>query len=151
MKLPIIKTLNHPEIITATRDLPTRGMLKITDNKLVYLDIDDEYIHRLFPLIQDPLVQKPNYFAKGSAGAHITVSYPEENKIIDNGEMNQEYNFKILKAVTAKIGAKTYYVLLVHSPALLALRHRYHLPDELNFKGYLIGFHITFGGLVSTL
>ncbi len=145
MKIPIMKKLSNPELIAAATQFATNGKLAISANNLVYLDIDDAYIHRLFPLLQNQQIKKPDYFSKGSAGAHITVIYPEENKNINVKELGQEYSFAIKEMVAAEIGVKTYYVLLVKSPSLLQLRRKYKLPDALCFKGYAIDFHITIG------
>ena len=48
--IPNMTQLNFPMILEHARRLPLKGMTKITDNQLVYLDIDDDYIHQLFPL-----------------------------------------------------------------------------------------------------
>jgi hypothetical protein len=145
MKTPVIKRLNFPEIIRATSYFTSSGKLAISENNLVYLDIDDAYVHQLFPLLADKQIQKPDYFGKNSAGAHITVIYPEENKQIANEDLGQQHSFLIKDTVTAQIGPKTYYVLLVESPSLLQIRRKYGLSDSLCFKGYAIGFHITIG------
>ncbi len=143
--LPLIGQLDNPKLLKAAKQLSTTGKLAISENKLVYLDIDDNYIHQLFPLLQNSLIKKPDYFGTKSAGAHITVVYPEEQKIIKQEELHKEHSFTIKELVTAKIGRKLYYVLLVESLSLLHLRKKYHLPKLLNFRGYSIGFHITIG------
>ena len=145
MKTPVITKLNTPTIINAASHLKQKGQLARSKNNLVYLDIDDTYIHKLFPLLQDPQIKMPNYFGKESAGAHITVIYPEENKNINAHDLQQEYVFFVKDIVTAEIDQKIYYVLLVSSPSLLQLREKYGLPELLSFKGYSIGFHITMG------
>ena len=145
MKTPAITTLNTPDVINTASRLTHEGRLAISDNQLIFLNIDDAYIHQLFPLLKNEATQKPDYFREKSAGAHISVIYPEENTIIDKKEIGQQHVFTIKEMVTAVIGEKTYYALLVESPSLLALRRRYMVPDLLNFKGYAIGFHITIG------
>ncbi|HLB42938.1 MAG: hypothetical protein A3F13_01155 [Gammaproteobacteria bacterium RIFCSPHIGHO2_12_FULL_40_19] len=145
MKTPLIEKLNIPELISAASHLALDGKLAISDNNLVYLDVDDAYIHRLFPLLQNQQIKKPDYFGEQSAGAHITVIYPEENKTINKNNLDQKHDFIIKNIVTAQLGLKTYYVLLVESSSLLQLRRKYKLPDLLCFKGYSIGFHITIG------
>jgi len=145
IKIPKIIKLNNHQLINAASHLPSNGKLAVSDNNLVYLDIDDAYIHQLFPLLQNLQIKKPNYFGKKSAGAHITVIYPEENKKINEDDLNQEHHFIVKEMVTAEIGLKTYYVILVDCPSLLKLRRRYGLSDKLCFKGYSIGFHITIG------
>jgi hypothetical protein len=145
MKTPLIKKLNIPDLINAASHLALEGKLAISDNNLVYLDVDDAYINQLFPLLQNQQIKKPDYFGEKSAGAHITVVYPEENKKINKNDLGHKHDFIIKDIVTAELGLKTYYVLLVESPSLLQLRRRYTLPDMLCFKGYSIGFHITIG------
>ena len=140
-----MKKLNIPKLMSAALGLQSVGKIAVSDNNLIYLDIDDEYIHRLFPLLQNKEIKKPDYFGDRSAGAHITVIYPEENKIINNEDLNQEHDFIIEDVVAAEIGLKTYYILLVESRSLLQLRTKYNLPELLQFKGYSIGFHITVG------
>ena len=145
MKTPLIEKLNIPELISTASHLALDGKLAISDNNLVYLDVDDAYIHRLFPLLQNQQIKKPDYFGEKSAGAHITVIYPEENTKINKNDLDQKHDFVIKNIVTAQLGLKTYYVLLVESSSLLQLRRKYKLPDLLCFKGYSIGFHITIG------
>ncbi|HBY55981.1 MAG TPA: hypothetical protein DEG23_04115 [Coxiellaceae bacterium] len=133
-------------IITASLHLAQNGKLMISDNNLVYLNIDDEYIHRLFPLLQNQQIKKPDYFTdEKPVGAHITAIYPEENRKIRKEELDQEHVFTVKDIVTAEIDTKTYYAILVDSSSLLQLRRRHGLSDMLCFKGYSIGFHITIG------
>lgn len=145
MKTPLITKLNAPAIINAASHLKQAGRLAKSKNNLVYLDIDDAYIHQLFPLLQDHKIKVPDYFGEKSAGAHVTVIYPEENKIINDDDLNREHSFTVKDIITAEIGLKIYYVVLVDSPSLLNLRRRYNLSDMMSFKGYSIGFHITIG------
>lgn len=143
--IPNIVTLKLPKLIDAAQRLSSTGSTLTTKNNLFCLNIDDNYIHQLFPLLEDPQVKKPNYFGEKSVGAHITIIYPEESKNIDAYDLQQEHGFFVKNIVTAEIGQKIYYVLLVDSPSLLQLRRKYNLPDLLSFKGYSIGFHITIG------
>lgn len=110
--------------------------------------MDDAYVHQLFSLLKDGTVQKPDYFGEQSVGAHITIIYPEEHKNIQKKDLQQQHHFLVKEIVTAEIGRKIYYVLLVDSPSLLQLRRKYDLPDLLSFKGYSIGFHITVGVII---
>lgn len=144
MKTPIIIPLKIPAILSELKDLSNRGKLAVSD-EIVFLDIDDEYIHRLFPLLKKLNVQKPDYFGEGLIGAHITVIYPEENVQIDRNEMGKEHHFSIKGVFSADINLKRYYVLMVKAPTLLELRTRYGLGDKLLFKDYLIDFHVTIG------
>lgn len=132
-------------MIDVSQHLSLKGSTKISNNNLFYLDIDDAYIHQLFPFLKDDHIKKPDYFGEKSAGAHITIIYPEEDKKINKEDLVQEHSFLVKNIVTAEIGQKKYYVLLVESPSLLQLRRKYKLPDLLCFKGYAIDFHITIG------
>ncbi|MGQ3889025.1 hypothetical protein ACQUW5_08340 [Legionella sp. CNM-1927-20] len=143
MKTPIITPLKLPNLIKAAAKLPLQGTLAISTNKLIYLSIDDDYIYRLYPLLNLPLITEPNYFNPEGIGAHISVVYPEEYELLDIKELGCCYHFNIQQLVSAQFEHKTYYVLLVESPHLLQLRRQYKLSDYLNFKGYKISFHIT--------
>lgn len=143
--IPNVTLLKLPTLIDTARLLSLKGNTQLTENNLFCLNIDDAYVHQLFPLLKDERVIKPNYFGEKSVGAHITIIYPEENKNINAHDLQQEHRFLIKDIVTAEIGQKIYFVLLVESPTLLRLRKKYHLPDLLSFKGYSIGFHITIG------
>jgi hypothetical protein len=145
IKVPKTTRLDIPELTHASQHLSSKGQTKISNNNLFYLDIDDAYIHHLFPLLKDQKIKKPDYFGPQSAGAHITIVYPEEGKSINKEDLKQDHHFLIKNAVIAEIGPKKYYVLLVESSSLLQLRKKYQLPDLLCFKGYSIGFHITIG------
>ncbi len=145
MKTPLITKLNAPVILNTASHLKQKGQLASSKNNLVYLDIDDAYIHQLFPLLQDHQIKIPDYFGEESVGAHITAIYPEEGKRISKHDLGMEYDFSIKAVVIAEIGKKNYYVLLAESSSLLQLRRKYNLPDLLYFKGYWVGFHITIG------
>lgn len=143
--IPHIVSLKLSKIIDAAQRLSSTGKTKTTENNLFCLNIDDAYIHQLFLLLEDERIKKPDYFGEKSVGAHITIIYPEENKNINTHDLQQEHSFLVKNIVTAEIGQKKYYVLLVESSSLLQLRRKYKLPDLLCFKGYSIGFHITIG------
>lgn len=145
LKIPHKVKLNFPELIQAAKSLAAVGKIAVSTNNLIYLDIDDNYIHQLFPLLKNSAIQKPDYFGKKSGGAHITVIYPEEKRIIQPEDLNQQHRFTLQDFVMAEIGQKIYYILLIKSPTLLHLRRKYGLSDKLCFKGYEINFHITIG------
>ena len=143
--IPNITALKLPNLLDAALRFPCKGNTQLTENNLFCLKVDDSYIHQLFPILEDEQIKKPNYFGSKSIGGHITIIYPEENRIINADDLQQEHHFLVKNIVTAEINQKTYYVLLVDSPSLLQLRKKYHLPELLCFKGYSIGFHITIG------
>jgi hypothetical protein len=143
--IPNITPLKLPNMIDAARRLLSKGITQKTENNLFCLSIDDAYIHQLFPLLKNERIKKPAYFGEKSIGAHITIIYPEESKNINVDDLQKEHSFFVKDIVSAEIGQKIYYVLLIESPSLLKLRKKYGLPDLLCFKGYSIGFHITIG------
>lgn len=145
MKLPITTILNVPKILETAATLSTVGQLGIINNNYLYLKVDDAFIHQLYPLLQVAQVNKPDYFGAGGIGAHISVIYPEENKIINLPELKQEHEFTVKHVATALIRDKLYYAVLVEAPTLLAIRKQFQLPELLSFKGHDICFHITIG------
>jgi len=137
--------LNLPELLTQAANLPTSGRLANSRDNLCYLDLSDDYIHQLFPFLQETEAQKPDYFGENLVGAHISVIYPEEKRLVGGSDLGQIHHFSIKGAFSADLGAKRYYVLLVNAPSLLLLRKKQGLPDRLAFKDHWIDFHITLG------
>lgn len=127
--------------------LPTQGKLAETVEGLVYLDIDDRYIHDVFDLLKHTTAQKPPYFdtEHHGVGAHISIFYPDENNNLHPDDWGKIHDFKIRELVSAEINDTKYFVLLVNSPSLVTLRLKYGYPKKLSYKDYLIDFHITIG------
>lgn len=145
MKIPATTIINAPKIIESACTLKAEGKLGIINNHYMYLKVDDTFIHSLYPLIEVPNVLKPDYFGAGGVGAHVSVIYPEENKLVSLNGLPLQHEFTVKHFATAKIADKLYYAVLVESPTLLAIRKQYQLPDLLSFKGYDICFHVTIG------
>ncbi len=145
MKIPTIEMLKAPELLRKASHYSAAGKLAVSTNQLVYLDVEDAYVHQLYPLIQTDNIQKPDYFKEDSSGAHISVFYPEEKASLLPSTLGEVHRFTIRDLVAAHIGRKIYYALMVESASLLMLRRKHRLPDLLDFKGYAIGFHITIG------
>lgn len=137
-----LEPIYNPDILNAALNMLAQGALKYEDN-YAYLKVDDNYIHQLFPLLKDDSLIKPDYFSKKGVGAHITVFYPEENIILSNDELGQDYKFNITGLYKTQLGMKEYHILLVESPSLIELRKKYGLPESLTYKGYNICFHLT--------
>jgi hypothetical protein len=135
-KKPTMTKVDNPTLIKTAANLSSTGHLAISTEKYVYLDIDNNYIHELFPLLQDNLIQKPDYFSKYTMGAHITVFYPEENIIINQEDLESKHSFSIKNLYTAILNSKKYYIITIECPTLLELREKYGLTEMLNFKGY---------------
>lgn len=136
-------------LTTALNVLPMAGRLKLLGGNYLYLDVSDEYIHTLFPrlaaVISAP-ISMPDYFTaeKNNIGAHVSVIYPEEKVMQHNVDhTDKDYSFEVCGLFSQKIHHKIYYALHIQAPELLNIRQQYHLPDQLNFRGYNIGFHMT--------
>lgn len=145
MKKFLFKNKSKQSILKTARQFQQIGNLAVSVNNLIYLDITDEYIHQLYPLLDNKNITKPNYFGTGSVGAHISVIYPEEKNVFLSEELGKQHHFSIKDMLAVKIELKTYYAISVESNTLLQLRRKYNLPDLLNFKGHSIDFHITIG------
>lgn len=140
-----LRMIHHsmPSLLDVVSQLPTVGVLKMNTLGLTYLDIDDNYIHQLFPLIEDKDAMKPVYFGDGLVGAHISVIYPAEEMLCHGNDLNQQHHFSVSGFYSAIIENKKYYVLKVKAPSLTSVRRRCGLPDKLFFKNYWIDLHIT--------
>lgn len=125
--------------------LPMYGRLAETVEGLIYLDIDDGFIHNIYPLLQHTTAQKPPYFdaEHRGVGAHISVFYPEEQNTLHPDDWGKRHEFKIQKLAYVELNDTKYYALLVNAPSLVTLRLKYGFPKKLIFKDHLIDFHIT--------
>jgi hypothetical protein len=140
---PEIKSLNLPALLEAAKNLPNTGTLVNTPENYLYLDISDEFIHQLFPMLNLPNIEKPDYFEGKNTGAHLSVIYPEEKREINADDYGTEHSFSVLDVGVATLHKKDYYVLWVAAPTLATLRREYFLHNQLFFKGYWIDYHIT--------
>lgn len=130
----------------AKQHLSNHGILK-NSGAFVYVDIDDQYIHKLISFIQEQGFDKPSYFENSDlVGAHITVIYPDEMKeygIKEIRECGQEIAFALKECQIAhppkwKEGENVF-ILLVEAPELDRIRQKYGLPKR------VYDFHITIG------
>lgn len=134
-----------PALSAVLRDLPSTGVVKLIANGFAYLDIDDRYIHNIYPLLDYPHLVKPDYFSESAnyMGAHISIVYPEEKIRIPSSEENKTINFTVTGLFIADILNKRYYALKVNAPGLLDLRRNYQLADKLQLRDHLLDLHIT--------
>jgi len=127
-------------------NLPYCGILK-NSHGFVYVDLDDEYIHKLITFIQQDGFQEPPYFGDaGLVGAHITVIYPEETTkygIQEIEECGEIISFvpKDCRAVHPPRWKRIdeVYFIAIEAPQLDKIREKYGLPK----REY--DFHITIG------
>jgi hypothetical protein len=145
MKILQFNKFENEKMINAASKLSPTGCLSRTDNNLVYLNIDDDYIHQLYPHLQNNSIMKPDYFGKDSIGAHISVIYPEENPKISNDYFDEKHHFSIKNLYWTQLNSKKYYVLMIQSDSLIQLRNQSGLSEKPYFRGHAIDFHITVG------
>lgn len=125
----------------AQNQLSHKGILTENPDGYVYLKVDDNYIHQLFPLLANPHYTKPPYFRrKDSVGAHISVIYVDERRQARAiSEIGQTFAFTINKIAVVPEKTQRWIVLQVESPALETFRQKYGLSPLLKNHA----FHIT--------
>jgi hypothetical protein len=134
-----------PMIDYIFENLPEYGTLTQDSEGFVYVDIPNDYIYKLFPMIGEKGFVKPPYFGPGLHGAHISVIYASEAKEnnIQIKEVGQTIYFSPKACETVKPSkwkqVDQVYIITVDAPALNKLRKRYGLRDA------AYPFHITIG------
>lgn len=124
------------------------GVLKQKENGFVYLDVSNDFIKEIVPLLEIPGEIRPRPTASRSIGAHISVFHEQE--AITPRELGCTFAFEVkeIRSFTlhTRDGLKKLWVIAVESPELEALRVSYGLSPKL--KGY--DFHITLGKQMPT-
>lgn len=123
--------------------LPSEGILKQKENGFVYLDVSNDLINTVIPLLNYPGLIRPRPTASQSIGAHISVFHETEE--ISPEELGSSFSFSVkeIRSFTlhTRDGLKKLWVIAVISPELENLREKYGCSPKL--KGY--DFHITLG------
>lgn len=117
-----------------------------SDN-FVYVDVDDDYIHKLVEFIKADGFEEPPYFGGPNMhGAHITVMYPKEVKDYGIKQIEEEgmkifFDLKSCKTVRPPNwpDIEWVYFITVDAPTLTKIRQKYGLPQR-EYE-----FHITIG------
>jgi hypothetical protein len=119
----------------AKENLPLEGSLRMKSDGFVYVKVDDNYIHTLFPMLNlaEEGYREPPYFRSAQApGAHISVFYEDEN-VFPEKELGKTYHFTLQKIIIVTPSkSTTYAVLQVDAPELEALREHYGLKPKLH-------------------
>lgn len=117
----------------AREHFPQEGKLMVKSDGFVYLKVDDQYIHTLFPMLelQKEGYREPPYFrAREAPGAHISVFYVNEHIVPE--EVGQSFHFELKDIVIEKASNRDRYaVLVVEAPELEKLREKYGLSPKL--------------------
>jgi len=124
----------------ARANLPLKGKLMMKSDGFVYIKVDDEYIHTLFPMLQlqEKGFKEPPYFRSVDApGAHISVFYKDEHIIPQ--EIGETFHFELKQIVIVQPSNHTSYaVLQIESAELEELRKKYGLSPKLHGHEYHI-------------
>lgn len=134
---------NQPNALEKISEITAKGVLKQKENGFVYLDVSNEYIDALKPILEVPGTLSYLPTAKRSLGAHVTVFV--ESDAVTPEELGKEFSFNVsdIRSFTqhTRDGLKKLWAIAVESPELEILREQYGLPSKL--KGH--AFHITLG------
>lgn len=132
------QTVNHI-IRYADEHLSQEGILIQQADGYAYLKVNDDYIHKLFPILNVKGFTKPPYFRRPDApGAHISIIY--ENEGVRLKETGQKFSFVIKDIALVNPNKDTSYIILtLEAPELEKIRMSYGLTPKL--KGH--EFHIT--------
>lgn len=138
-----------PEIENLIKsNLTLQGILKKTPQGMIYLDIDDNYIHQLYPLISENEIKKPPYFTLFDPphGAHCPVILSKESQKMDHFPfLGKRINFKIKGLFSVNPNSwkevDKVFFLSIESKELEELRETYRLPAKI----YGHDFHIVIG------
>ena len=123
--------------------IANQGVLKQKENGFVYLDVSNEWIDEVIPLLDHEGIIRARPTASRSIGAHISVFDEKENLIPE--ELGEVFSFEIkeIRSFTlhTRDGLKKLWVIAVDSLELESLRQKYGLSPKLkNFD-----YHITLG------
>ena len=139
-----VQVEDNPVLLQMAREeLIPMGTLRQTEEGFVYLDVDDDFIFRLAPLIDagEYELQLPPYFSGDRrAGAHVTVMSAEEvgqYGVGAIGELGKQYVFTVTAFGSIALEKARAWFVIVECPKLSLLRHKYGLPAK------EMAFHIT--------
>ncbi len=128
----------------AQENLPKEGTLIVKSDGFGYIDVDDDYIHQLFPLLgleEEGFIKPPYFRTPEPIGAHISVFYVAENIIPE--EINESFSFELERIVVVKPTAdKSYVILEVKAPELEKLREKYGLSPKVFGQEYHISLAV---------
>lgn len=139
---------DQPAALQEALDIPTHGILKQKDNGFIYLDVSNEMINSVVPLLEMEGLLRPRPTASKSMGAHISVF--DEKEAVSPEELGQPFPFTVkdIRSFTLRTrdGLKKLWTIATLSPELESLRKKYNCSSKL--KGY--DYHITLGKQMPT-
>jgi hypothetical protein len=145
--LPSIEPRGEILLDYAKKSLPSIGVLKVTEEGFIYVDLPDSFIVDLYELLHKPDTFLPPYFdeEKRLCGAHISVVLETENrKALHLPEIDQEIPFSITGCYSASPEnweeVSRVWFLTIDAPILSNIRKKLGLNSKIQGNE----FHITF-------
>ena len=139
------KAISNKILLEHAKKLPLYGKIISHNDGFVFLDISNAFIHELYPLIREVNIEKPNYFSEGkTAGAHISIVYPDEKPRLPMKKMPNFISFSIRNICSTCLMRKKFFMLTVNCPKLTEIRYALGLSSfPVYKKNILPDFHIT--------
>ena len=139
---------NQPIAFEEALTFSNQGVLKQKENGFIYLDVSNEFITSIVPLLEMPGDLRKRPTASRSIGAHVSVFHEMDNIIPEELGMVFTFDVKDIRSFTlhTRDGLKKLWVIAVDSPDLEALRVKYGCSPKL--KGY--DYHISIGKQLPT-
>lgn len=145
----VVEWTEHPAIAEILSELPHHGILMQGENGSIYLKVSEEYLDKLFVVVQE--IYGDDGLVKGSAviGAHVSVIRPSigEPFFWNIPELGHCFEFTPMGfgTVVPDLDPKweRVWIVEVHSQALEDLRVAYGLGPRLGNTDN--NFHITIG------
>ena len=141
--------IDEPKLLNIVKQrLPDYGVLRKTNDNLVYLAISNDYSKLLSKQIK--LDNFVDLASDGTLGAHILVIDKDELEVDDSlsklTELGSRIKFDLLGFYSVVADNTEYLMLAVDSPELAAIRQKYNLLPDIDGHS----FHITIGSRVLT-
>ena len=123
--------------------IPASGVLKQKANGFVYLDVSNDFVTEIIPLLEHPGELQKIPTAKRSVGAHISIF--DESEDVQPEELDKTFDFVVQEirsfVMHTRDGLKKLWVISVNAPELEQLRMNYGRSPKLKNHD----FHITLG------
>lgn len=129
--------IHNPDLLQYVQSyMPKTGILQVSNNGYVYLDLDNNYLGEILKQLKDS-----RYLLKrnvNNIGAHILVMHNAESKGKQIKEIGQQFKFKPLGFYTVVMDEYEYFMLAIDAPELANLRQKYGLNPKVNGHAFNI-------------
>src|SRR6185295_6478102 len=134
------QSLTNPQLLQAARQISCIGPLKQADDNSIYIQVSQEYITRLFPMIpQQQLFDgfAPSQDPRGACIEVITKEEMRQAKIKTFQALGRALPFRVIDFCYAPglTAASQKLVLIISAPLISELRRKYNLPPKITRFG----------------